>query len=107
MIPYIGTPVIVISIIAFAFSTILGWCYYAERAVEYLSGTKFITLFRAFFVAMVFVGGIAELQTVWNFADIFNALMAVPNLISLVLLSGICVNLSRKYLWNGDIDEIE
>ncbi len=103
-IPYIGTPVIVLSIIAFAFSTILGWSYYSERAVEYLSGTKYIMAFRVFFVAMVFVGGVAELQTVWNFADIFNAMMAVPNLISLVLLSGVCYKLSQKYLWKGNRD---
>lgn len=104
-IPYIGTPVIVLSIIAFAFSTILGWSYYSERAVEYLSGTKLIKTFRVFFVAMVFIGGVAELQTVWNFADIFNAMMAVPNLISLVLLSGVCYKLSKKYLWEGDVEE--
>jgi len=105
-IPVIGTPVIIVSIIAFAFSTILGWCYYSEKAVEYLSGDKFIKAYRIFFVLLVFVGAVASLQTVWNLADIFNAFMAIPNLISLVLLSGVCVKLSSKYLWKGSIDDV-
>ena len=104
-IPAVGTPIMVASIIAFAFSTILGWSYYAEKALEYLTRGRGIRAFRIVFVLMVFVGSIANLSTVWNLADIMNALMAIPNLISLVVLAGVSVSLTGRFLWNGKMDD--
>ena len=75
-IPYIGTPLLTFGIITFAFSTILGWCYYGEKAMEYLKGKRWMLVYRAVFIAMVFVGAVVHLSMVWNLADIANALMA-------------------------------
>lgn len=104
-IPLIGLPLLYFGIITFAFSTILGWGYYGERAVEYLGGKRFITFYRIIFVSFAFVGAVFELNTVWNLSDIMNALMAVPNLVSLILLSGVIVKDTRYYLWQHHLDE--
>ena len=106
-IPYIGTPLLTFGIITFAFSTILGWCYYGEKAMEYLKGKKWMLVYRGIFIAMVFVGAIVHLSMVWNLADIANALMAIPNLISLIFLSGIIAKETQKYLWNDKLDDTE
>lgn len=104
-IPYIGTPLLTFGIITFAFSTILGWCYYGEKAMEYLKGKKWMLVYRGIFIAMVFVGAVVHLSMVWNLADIANALMAIPNLISLIFLSGIIAKETQKYLWNDRLDD--
>ena len=104
-IPYIGTPLLTFGLMTFAFSTILGWCYYGERAVEYLKGKRWVTVYRVLFIIAVFLGSVANLAIVWNLADCMNALMAIPNLISLLCLSGIIVQETRKYLWNGQLDK--
>lgn len=104
-IPYIGTPLLTFGIITFAFSTILGWCYYGEKAMEYLKGKKWMLVYRAVFIAVVFVGATVHLAVVWNVADIANALMAIPNLISLIFLSGVVAKETQKYLWNDRLDE--
>ena len=106
-IPYFGTPLLTFGLVTFAFSTILGWCYYGERAVEYLGGRPWVKVFRVFYIAAVFVGSIIQLNTVWTFADCANALMAIPNLLSLLFLSGIVVHETRKYLWRDRLDEYE
>lgn len=106
-IPYVGTPILSFGIITFAFSTILGWTYYAQKAVEYLGGRKVMLAYRIVWIVMVYVGSIVNLSLVWSFADILNALMAVPNLISLLLLSGVLVHETRKYLWRGRLDEYD
>ena len=105
-IPYIGAPILTVSLLTFAFSTILGWSYYGERAMEYLRSTKTsVYTYRTIFVITIFFGSIVGLPLVWNFADCMNALMAIPNLISLVFLSGVLVKETRKYLWSGKLDE--
>ena len=114
-IPYIGSPLLAFGSLTFAFSTILGWSYYGERAVEYMAaktkitkkvGMKaFINTYRTFFLITVYLGAVVSLDLVWNLADIFNALMAIPNLIALLFLSGVIVKETRKYLWEGDIDK--
>jgi AGCS family alanine or glycine:cation symporter len=104
-IPVIGTPLLTFGLLTFAFSTILGWCYYGERAVEYLKGKKWVLLYRIIYIAAVFLGSVMNLSIVWNLADCMNALMAIPNLISLLALSGIIVHETRKYLWRGRLDE--
>ena len=104
-IPFIGTPLLTFGLTTFAFSTILGWCYYGERAVEYLKGYRWVIAYRIAYIAAVFIGSIMSLQMVWNFADCMNALMAIPNLISILALSGILVHETRKYLWRNRLDE--
>ena len=104
-IPFIGTPLLTFGLATFAFSTILGWCYYGERAVEYLKGYRWVIAYRIAYIAAVFIGSIMSLQMVWNFADCMNALMAIPNLISLLALSGVLVHETRKYLWRNRLDK--
>ena len=104
-IPYFGTPMLAFGVVTFAFSTAIGWCYYGEKAVEYLSGKKTMIAYRIAYLLSVFFGSIINLTLVWNIADCMNALMAIPNLLSLIFLSGIIVKETKKYLWNNKLDE--
>ena len=104
-IPYVGAPLLNIGQFTFAFSTILGWCYYGERAVEYLGGKRFNLPYRVLYIIAVFAGSVISLTIVWNMADCFNALMAIPNLLSLIFLSKVIVGETRKYLWKGNLDD--
>lgn len=106
-IPYIGSIILTVGLVTFAFSTILGWSYYAEKAIEYLAGKKTIYVYRGVWVVLIFVGAVVDLSLVWNIADGTNALMAIPNLISLLLLSGVVVAETRKYLWNKRLDDYD
>ena len=103
-IPVLGPIVLTVGLLTFVFSTILGWSYYGEKAAEYLWGTRAIKPYRWLWVAAVMVGSVVSLPAVWNFADIANGLMAIPNLISLILLSGVIVAETREFLWNGQLD---
>ncbi|MBQ7421994.1 MAG: alanine:cation symporter family protein, partial [Prevotella sp.] len=128
-IPFVGAPLLSFGLLTFAFSTILGWSYYGERTVEYLA-TKAKTkenenlraidrqkrqmmsktatsTYRLLYIAGVFIGSVANLSVVWGLADCMNALMAIPNLLSLIFLNGIIVNETHKYLWNGRLDEAD
>lgn len=105
MIPYVGTPILTFGIITFAFSTILGWSYYGERALEYIAGRKSIIFFRIVFILVLYSGATMSLALVWNMADIMNALMAIPNLISLITLSGVIAKETQHYLWEKNLDE--
>lgn len=104
-IPYVGEPLLSFGLLTFAFSTILGWSYYGERAVEYLKGKKWSYVYRLLYIMAVYVGSIASLNIVWNIADCMNALMAIPNLLSLLFLNGILVHETRKYLWRDRLDK--
>lgn len=104
-IPVIGRPLLTFGLLTFAFSTILGWCYYGERAVEYLKGKHWVLGYRVLYIVAVFIGSVMNLAMVWNLADCMNALMAIPNLVSLLFLNGIIVHETRKYLWRGRMDE--
>lgn len=88
--------VVSLGIVLFAYSTILGWCYYGEKCVEYLFGISFVLPYRILWVLAVVAGSVTELHVVWTFADIMNGLMAIPNLISLILLSGVIVQETRR-----------
>ena len=99
-----GPIILNVGLITFAFSTILGWAYYAEKAIEYLGGKKVIFYYRILWVVVVFVGSVANLSMVWDLADSMNALMAIPNLISLLLLTSILVKETNKYLWSDKLD---
>lgn len=131
-IPYIGEPLLAFGSLTFAFSTILGWSYYGERGIEYLSNKYFrhrarakgdnvegktsdevshgsvnaiLNAYRIIFLITVYLGAVVSLEMVWNLADIFNALMAIPNLLALLFLSGVIVHETRQYLWSGRLDE--
>lgn len=95
-----GSIVLTIFLVLFAFTTILGWNYYGERCFEFLFGVRFIWLYRVVFVLMVLLGGFIELDMVWIIADIVNALMALPNLIALLVLSPVVVAETKKYFKN-------
>lgn len=103
-IPYIGAPLLTFGLSTFAFSTTLGWSYYGERCVEYLKGKCWMLFYRMIYIVSIFVGSVVNLALVWNLADCMNALMAIPNLLSLICLSGIIVHETRKYLWRGQLD---
>lgn len=82
-----GKIIVAISTALFAYSTLIGWNYYGEKAIEYLFGSKSIAIYRVFFTAAVIVGATMSLELVWNFSDLMNGMMAIPNLIGLLLLS--------------------
>lgn len=98
LLPGYGGAIVTFGIIFFAYSTILGWCYYGEKCASYLFGEKFVIIYRLIYIASVFVGTIATLDLVWLFADTFNGLMAVPNLIALLLLSSVIVKESKDFV---------
>lgn len=97
---HFGSALLTIFLVLFAFTTILGWNYYGERCFEFLFGVRFIWLYRVVFVLMVLLGGFIELDMVWIIADIVNALMALPNLIALLVLSPVVVAETKKYFKN-------
>jgi alanine or glycine:cation symporter, AGCS family len=99
-VPVIGPLVLTVGLLTFVFSTILGWSYYGEKAVEYLFGARAIPPYRGLWVVAVMVGSVGSLPAVWSFADIANGLMAVPNLISLLVLTRVIVDETRHDLWN-------
>ncbi len=93
----IGGLIVTVSLILFAYSTLLGWSYYGEKAMEFLFGERTIRLYRAIFCLLVVIGAVSSLESVWVFADISNGLMAFPNLVALMGLSPIVLKESRKY----------
>jgi len=104
---FVGPIILSVSLLTFVFSTILGWSYYGEKAAEYLFGVRAIKPYRCLWVAAVMAGSVSTLQVVWSFADIANALMAIPNVVSLFALTNVVVAETRKYLWQGDINAQE
>lgn len=107
-IPIIGPLILVVGIISFAFSTILGWAYYGERCVEYFAGKKGLIPYRVLYIAVAVIAPVVALDVVWDIADILNALMAIPNLIAVLLLSPVIVKETKKYLDDLDAkDETE
>ena len=120
-IPYIGAPLLTFGILTFAFSTILGWSYYGESAVNYLEvrgdkGDKGdgevkevrgdrSRFYRILYIVALFFGSIINLDVIWNIADCMNALMAIPNLVALLLLSGVAARETKEYLWGNRLDE--
>ncbi len=99
-IPYIGKSILVVGIVAFAFSTTLGWAYYGESCAKYLGGMKIIIPYRILYVASVAIAPLITLQIVWSLADTFNALMAIPNLIAVLLLSNVIKHETDIYIKN-------
>lgn len=101
-IPIIGPLILVVGIISFAFSTILGWAYYGERCVEYFAGKKGLIPYRVLYIAVAVIAPVVALDVIWDIADILNALMAIPNLLAVLLLSPVIVKETKKYL--DDLD---
>jgi AGCS family alanine or glycine:cation symporter len=97
-IPVVGSLILTVGLLTFVFSTILGWSYYGEKAIEYLFGSAAIRPYRGLWVVAVMVGSVTSLPAVWAFADIANGLMAVPNLISLLWLTPVIVEETRRHL---------
>lgn len=104
-IPYVGAPLLTFGILTFAFSTILGWSYYGESAVNYIEGHRINRFYRILYIVALFFGSIINLDIIWNIADCMNALMAIPNLVALLLLSGVVAKETQKYLWADRLDD--
>lgn len=100
-----GAPLLTFGILTFAFSTILGWSYYGESAVNYIEHRRANRFYRILYIVALFFGSIINLDIIWNIADCMNALMTIPNLIALLLLSGVAAQETKKYLWNNRLDD--
>ena len=106
----LGKWIVTLGVATFAFSTILGWSYYGEKCFEYLTGENYIRYYRMTWIAFVFIGAVVKLELVWNFADVMNALMAVPNLIGLIGLSLLLSRETKEFekgLREGTIDRFD
>ena len=97
--PQVSSFILMISLVFFAFTTILGWCHYSEKCLEYLTGGKkaVITVFRILYIAAVFIGPYMTVSAVWTSASIFNGLMAIPNMIAMFALSGVAASETHKF----------
>jgi len=92
-----GQWIVTLGIINFAFSTILGWSYYGEKCFEYLTDVRFVPYYRFVWVLFVFIGAVVKLELVWNFSDVMNGLMAIPNLIGLLFMSGLLARETKVF----------
>ena len=101
-IPVLGPVILVLGIISFAFSTVLGWAYYGERCVEYFAGKKALIPYRVLYIAVAVIAPVVSLNLIWLIADTLNALMAIPNLIAVLLLSPVIARETKKYINNLD-----
>lgn len=103
--PGVGSYVLTIALAVFAFTTILGWSYYGERCMEYLFGKKSVIIYRIVFLIILFIGSVVSLGIIWEFSDLTNGLMAFPNLVALLLLSGTIVKTTKHFLWEDHLEE--
>ncbi len=107
VLPGFGGYFLALSLALFAFTTILGWAYYSEKCWEYLLGTRAIKPFRVVWTLVAGIGALLSLDFVWLLADTLNAFMAVPNLVSLLLLSPVIVRLTREYFQSHPVDQVQ
>ncbi len=101
-IPYLGPIILTLGIISFAYSTILGWAYYGERCVEYFAGKAGLVPYRILYVLVAVIAPVVALDLVWLIADTLNALMAIPNLVAVLLLSNVMVKDTKRFIHNLD-----
>ena len=106
-IPIIGSPILVVGIVLFAFSTILGWSYYGERCIVYLFGRKGVMPYKIIFISILFIASVTALDLVWKIADIFNALMALPNIFAVVALSSVIAKETDYYLYGNRLNDTD
>ncbi len=106
-IPVIGPVILVVGMISFAYSTVLGWSYYGERCIEYFAGKKGLIPYRVLYIAVAVIAPVVSLDLVWTAADTLNALMAIPNLVAVLLLSGVVVKETKKYINNLDAKDTD
>ena len=104
-IPFVGTPVLVLGMVLFSYSTILGWSYYGNRCVTYLFGKHAIKPYQVLYVVAAFLGAVGVADVVWTVSDITNALMAIPNIIVVLVLSGLIAKETKHYVWDKNLDE--
>ena len=96
----LGSLILAVGLLLFAFTTILGWSLYGSRCVQYLFGLKVSKIYQVLFIIVVVIGAVASLDVVWDIADTFNGLMAIPNLIGILLLSPVVIKLTKEH-FNG------
>ena len=101
----VGNSILIFGMILFAYSTILGWSYYGNRCVTYLFGKRAIRPYQVLYVVVAFLGAIGVGEVVWTVSDITNALMAIPNIIMVLLLSGLIAKETKHYVYEGNLDE--
>ena len=106
-IPVFGPLVLLVGLVTFAYSTILGWSYYGNRCVTYLFGKRAIRPYQVLYVLVAFLGAIGIGDLVWTISDITNALMAVPNIIVVLMLSGLIARETKHYVYDGHLDEVD
>jgi Na+/alanine symporter len=106
VLPGMGQYFVAVALVLFAFTTILGWCVYGERCAVYLFGHKALKPFRFVFTLVVPLGALLELSFVWDLSDLFNGLMALPNLVALLLLSPVVFRMTREYFAKHGDDEM-
>jgi AGCS family alanine or glycine:cation symporter len=104
-IPFVGTPLLIFGLATFAYTTIIGWSYYGDRAIAYLFGKMALVPYRVLFTITVFLGTLGSVSLVWEMADTFNALMAIPNLIAVLALSGIIWRETKHFVYDKNLDE--
>ena len=101
----IGAPLLIFGVLTFAYSTILGWCYYATQCVEYLFSSRMTRIYMFIWIIVIFLGSIGKIQVVWDIADILNALMVIPNIIAVLLLSKEMARDTDHYLYHDHLEE--
>lgn len=104
-IPFLGAPLLSLGIVTFALSTILGWYYYGDRCVSYLFGRKVLPVYQVLYLAACMLGAIGVGDVAWAVSDIANALMAIPNLVAVLALSGLVAKETKHFVWDGNLDE--
>lgn len=102
-----GAVILTVALFTFVFSTLLGWSCYGERVLEYWLGVKSVVYYRVAWTLFVFIGAVVKISFVWTFSDIANALMAIPNVIMVLALSGVVAKETRKYLWSNNLDAVD
>lgn len=105
-IPFIGTPILVLGMVAFSYSTILGWSYYGSRCADYLFGARAVRPYQVVYVLVAYLGAIGIGDSVWLISDIGNALMAIPNIIVVLAPSGLVARETKHYVYDGNLDEL-
>jgi AGCS family alanine or glycine:cation symporter len=103
-IPFIGTPLLVLGMVSFSYSTILGWSYYGSRCITYLFGKHAILPYQIIYVAAAFLGAIGIGDVIWTISDITNALMAIPNIIMVLLFSGLVARETKYYVYDDHLE---